>query len=167
MLEVVARVVWHYLLRSRGSGGRERGVDLQTAVVEHTARAMPPSPEVMPHDTIGDAVSNLLALRFAPRSGAQGRRRRRRRRSAAKPERMVPEVADVSCGTTSCAAGGSGGRERSDDLQTAVVKHTARAMPPSPEVMPHETIGEVVANLLALRFAPRSGAQKKAERSAA
>jgi hypothetical protein len=36
------------------------------------------------------------------------------------------------------------------------VKHTARAMPPSPEVMPHDTFGEVVANLLALRFAPRS-----------
>ena len=32
-------------------------------------------------------------------------------------------------------------------------------MPPSPEVMPHGTIGEVVANLLALRFAPHSGAQ--------
>jgi len=66
------------------------------------------------------------------------------------------EVADVSCGTTSCAAGGSGGRERSVCLQTAVGTHPARAMPPSPEVMPHDTIGEVVANLLALRFAPRS-----------
>jgi len=40
-------------------------------------------------------------------------------------------------------------------------------MPPSPEVMPHDTIGEVVANLLALRCAPRSGAPKKAERSEA
>jgi len=40
-------------------------------------------------------------------------------------------------------------------------------MPPSPEVMPHGTIGEVVASLLALRFAPRSWAQKKAERSEA
>ena len=73
----------------------------------------------------------------------------------------------MSCGTTSCAAGGSGGRERAKGLQTAVVKHTARAMPPSPEVMPHDTLVEVVANLLALRFAPRSWAQKKAERSEA
>jgi hypothetical protein len=51
-------------------------------------------------------------------------------------------------------------------------------MPPSPEVMPHDlersrlralSLVEttVVANLLALRFAPRSGAQKKAERSEA
>jgi hypothetical protein len=33
--------------------------------------------------------------------------------------------------------------------------------------MPHDTLVEVVANLLALRFAPRSWAQKKAERSEA
>ena len=59
-------------LRSRGSDGNERTKGLQTAVVEHPARSMPPSPEVMPHGTIGDAVANLLALCFAPRSGAQG-----------------------------------------------------------------------------------------------
>ena len=29
---------------------------------------MPPSPEVMPHGTFSEAVTNLLALRCAPRS---------------------------------------------------------------------------------------------------
>jgi hypothetical protein len=29
---------------------------------------MPPSPEVMPHGPLGDLLTNLLALRFAPRS---------------------------------------------------------------------------------------------------
>ena len=62
---------------------------------------------------------------------------------------------------------GSGGNERTKGLQTAVVEHPARSMPPSPEVMPHDTFGEVVANLLALRFAPRLGVPKKAERSEA
>ena len=188
-------------LRSRGSGGRERAKGLQTAVVAHPARAMPPSPEVMPHGTIGDAVANLLALRCAPRSGAQGHRRRPRTqgrpsgcsrgapgafdaaitrgdatryvwRSRRQPARASLRSAlvcaheggaqrslsvgcrrsqDVSCGTTSCAAGGSGGRERAVCSQTAGVAHPARAMPPSPEAMPHNTFGEVVANLLALR----------------
>jgi len=73
---------------------------------------------------------------------------------------------------------GSGGRERTKGLQTAVVEHPARSMPPSPEVMPHDLersrlralplVGTtVVANLLALRFAPRLGVPKKAERSEA
>jgi len=42
------------------------------------------------------------------------------------------------------------------------VAHPARSMPPSPEVMPHDTFGEVVANLLALRFAPRSCCRNRA-----
>jgi len=46
-------------------------------------------------------------------------------------------------------------------------------MPPSPEVMPHGTLCDLLANLLALRFAPRSWmsaepcALTKAERSEA
>ena len=39
------------------------------AVVTRGARSVPPSPEVMPHGTSGDLLANLLALRFAPRSG--------------------------------------------------------------------------------------------------
>jgi hypothetical protein len=54
-----------------------------------------------------------------------------------------------------CAAAGRGVCERTLRLQSAVVVHVARSMPPSLKVMPHGTFREVVANSLALRARPR------------
>ena len=79
---------------------------------------------------MGDAWSALLALRCAPRSALA---MRVRRRSAAKPERQAskPQQAKL-CGTTSCAAGGSGGASTS-----AWCIDPANHALPSLEVMPH------------------------------
>jgi hypothetical protein len=114
------RAVWHYPPAQQGvvaaanaqcafslQAGRTRC--FQPAGWAHTVRSRPPSPEVMPHGTCCEVLTNSLALRFAPRSWtlaglprfalvdagcacALERRRnpvRPRRRSAAKPERLI------------------------------------------------------------------------------
>jgi hypothetical protein len=114
----------------------------------------------------GACALRARGRRQAPvRSARRGRRRnlvRPRRRSAAKPERLIDGFAGwavwhyppaqqgvVAAANARCAFSLQAGRAGCS--QTAAVARTARSMPPSPEVMPHGTCCEVVANLLALR----------------
>jgi len=114
----------------------------RTACARRCDEPTPTPPQSRAQMTISEIVTQARAL---PRCGAAIGRGR----SAGKPgSRRVPE-----------RAGGSrrgGGLERGDGIQTTVVARIARSRPPSPKVMPHGRRRDLLANLLALRCAPRS-----------
>ena len=132
--DFAGRAVWHYPPAQQGvvaaTNARcalrlqaERAVCSQTAAVARTARSMPPSPEVMPHGTFGEAVANLLALRCAPRSWAQsgacalrarGRSQGPVRSALVDADRRLCDPRVVDAGGTLCAHEGGAQRSLSD-----------------------------------------------------